>query len=175
MTPNELYLAVRAWFVLAARVTALGAAEIIQADQAGPRPTPPYATIKVNTFDQMIGHDEEIVNASAQLVTRGNRRATVSVNTFGEDAAAWLSRSVALLRHRSVKAILATQNVAVVPIGGANNLTHQVGDRMEPRFQRDFSIYYGQVSDPEQLLELATVQAEQSFSGELTITDTIPL
>ena len=169
MTSDDLYLAVRAWLVFAASSVPLTSAQIIRADQSGPRPPLPYMTVRVNLHDERVGHDEEIVNANAQLVTRGNRRGTISLNAFGDGAEAWLGRALAVLRHEAVKALIPT--VAIVPNGGALNLTQVVDDRMEPRWQRDFWVHYASVSDPEQLVELGEVQTENEFG--LTHNETI--
>ncbi|MEN0065938.1 MAG: hypothetical protein AAGA48_27605 [Myxococcota bacterium] len=163
-----LFAVLRTWLKAAATAAGLTDAQIILANQDGPRPPLPYATVNVLTYDAKLGEDETWVDASdpPQLRQRGVRTGTLSVQTFGRGAATWLRRAVGRLRHPSVLAVTTEAGVTVEPTGGLQNLTNLVDTSMEPRFQRDFSVLYRTVSDPETAIELDTVEVD-STSGPL--------
>lgn len=149
----------RTWLKAAGAAAGLTDAQVIVADQNGPRPPLPYATVRVTSYDLRQGSDEEFVDASdpPQFRQRGVRTGSVSVNVFGRAGSTWLRRAVGRLRHPSIKRAIDALGLTIEPLSGLNNLTSLRDTSMEPRFQRDFSVLYRTISDAEAVVELETV------------------
>lgn len=168
-TRSDLEDAIRSWLVAAGASGGIATPDerVIMADQDGVRPDLPYAVVRVNSYDDQVAEDEDIVDdaATPTYTGRGQRTASVSVNAFGAGAEAWLERAVSLLGAPSVRAILDTAEIAVRVDGPINNLSGLLDDGTQLRFQRDFAVDYELVSDSETMTELGTVEHADTWSS----------
>jgi hypothetical protein len=178
-TLEEIIQAVRAWHKLALGLTD---AQIIPADDKGPRPTPPYLTVKVTTPGIDIGTAERldgVDGGSPTLTIRQLRRAVVSVQGFGDDAIEWLDYAGLALDLPDVYDLLAAAGLTVDTLGEARNLSGFVDTEIEPRYLREYSITYKVATDPAVLVPCSQVQIdvtqESPNPGDLDVSITIDI
>lgn len=173
MSLRELILqGLLAWVQIGAvapSATALTDAQVIFADQSGPRPPRPYLMLKLTVYDVPEGEDEELDDLDGggnpiRTVT-GERSGTVSVHGFGEAAEGWLETLGGSLRRAADRALIEAAGLTIVQFGGVQDLTARRDASMEPHFLREFRLAYRFVGDPETLIELANVEVDLDTTG----------
>ncbi|NOT72457.1 MAG: hypothetical protein HOP09_14645 [Hyphomicrobium sp.] len=183
MTRAEIATAVRNWLVASGVAGGIPSpdARVIFADQTGPRPPKPYATVKVTTAGAELRHVEAWTDTSVVTPTwraRTDQRAMVSVNAFGEGAEEWLRRAALMLYAPSIKQQNTAAGVAIWLEGSVRDLSSAVSDRFEARYQADFRVDYVQTESvtSEAGVPLAVVEHTDTYLGgspdDLVVTNT---
>lgn len=157
-------------------------AQVIPADDKGPRPPLPYLTVKITTAGGSSGyHPEDIpgcdgVTGDPTTKGRASYVATASVQGFGATAAGWLDELPLRLRRPAVLDTLAT--VAVRPLGGVVDVSALLDTEIEHRYALDLEVAYAVEDDPVSLTEALTVETEYTGEsdtpGDLTVTIITP-
>jgi hypothetical protein len=164
-TRSTVLAAVRGWFLAAGKSGGLTNAQVILGDSEGLRPAPPFAELRVIVYRGTgVGDPERVAKATGDTVThyvRTAHRDTVSINVYGTGAEEWLARAVDFLDQPSTRASLRTAGVDIEPLGGMNNLSGVLDDRMEWRFQQDFEVTYLSLSDGQTVTELDVVSVAE--------------
>lgn len=171
MTTRETILqTVRAWFKTALSLTD---AQIIPADDKGPRPPLPYLTVKVTTADIAVGFDEQVreLNPATDVPTvrgRGHRSGTVSVQGYGSITSGWLEVATLRLQRDTIQRLLCDAGITVIPPGGGvSDLSALVDTEIEPRYLREFEIGYSVIdTDAEDLIEAARVEYDVTLEDQ---------
>lgn len=124
-TTERILQATRAWLKLAATSAGLTNAQVIVADEPGPRPTGPYLTVKITAADVPVGTDyklELLGDVVTVAVEDGGGPYEVSVNgtiySAAGDTAAEVATALAALINEEDE-LLATASGATLTIGGA--------------------------------------------------------
>lgn len=146
-TEDAIYQAALDWLKAA---NGLADDEVIRSDQHAPRPELPYATVKVTTYDQQVGTDEQIrgENGSKSTVKlRGLRRGQLSVQTFG-GVGGWIEQARQYLQLPPVRSALHQGGIDFRPQSAIQEVGKVVDPSYEPRHQADFQVVY-QVESPE--------------------------
>lgn len=179
MTIRESILqGVRTWLKAAATLTD---AQVIPADDVGPRPAMPYLTVKVLSADLQVGEDDpwpHLVLGVPKLTVRGNRSGSVSVQSFGAAAEEWLATARLSLRLPAIQEVLRAAGLTIVPDGAARDITAVRDTRAEPRFVWDLAIQYVVTSAAATETEATSVVLTEiidSAPSDLTQTRTLPL
>lgn len=175
MTVREAVLqACREWLkagAVAPTATPLTDAQVIPADDKGPRPPLPYLTVKVTTPGTVVGAVDEQLRAvdggsgDPTVAVRGARRATVSVNAFGDLAAEWVSEATLALQRPSILAALTVAGITVDAFGGPVDLATVLDTEIEARVLREFEVLYSLTSDPEDVIEGLSVVLDYNAEG----------
>lgn len=168
---EDLLQAVRTWFKANAAASALTDAQVIVADPSGAsvRPGLPYVTVKVLSYDTIIGQDEVLHGASGSNPTaqvRGGRRFTVSIQGFGEAAADWLDCAALSLSREDVAQDLADAGLSLMPMAGSTNDADLLDTAFEPRSIREFEGEYQLTGDTATLIPLTSVEITQTQSAD---------
>lgn len=173
---DSIIQACREWLKLAATGAGLTDAQVIVADDPGVRPVPPFATVRVVVFDNPVGTDFEHFDDSDPplLHISGGRQDTVSIQTFGIGAAAWLQEASLGLRKQAVRDQLTAAGFDIEPLGGMQNLTAVLDTDFEERFQRDYLVSYRVHATTEARTEGVQFQVEVEADGTPLTTLTIP-
>lgn len=175
-TRDDLLDALIAWFkvgAVAPTATALTDQQVIKA-RGGPRPSKPYATIELITFDIERGSDDEVPGLGAGpgfLPTqqiRGERSASASIQTFGSEGAGWLAMAALRLRHESILTLLKASGITINTDGGSTNLSALLDTGFEDRFVRQFEIVYMDETAPEAMTEATNTETVVTFEGQLS-------
>lgn len=153
---GDILQAVRGWLQASSSLTD---AQVIPADDRGPRPALPYVTVKVTTADVQVGEDEArygLDDDDVPTVTvHGTRRGTVSIQGFGAASEEWLATARLALRLPTVQAVLNAAGLTVVPMGAPRDISAMLDTGIAARFAWDLEVLYGVSSDPEQETEAA--------------------
>lgn len=165
MTNREaITQAVREWYKSA---LALTDAQIIPADDKGPRPPLPYLTVKVIVADIPTATDEPIremtdITEIPTIRMRGQRSGTVSVQGFGADSYGWIEVATLRLGYDTIQRALCDAGLTVINRGGGiTDLSALIDTEIEPRFLREYEIGYSVIdTDAEELIEAASVQID---------------
>lgn len=170
---GDLLQAVRAW-LKAAQATPLTDAQVILADENEARPPLPYLAVRLIAYDIKVGDDERRTGLDGGGLPvasiRGQRRATCTVQAFGDTATDWVTEAVISLRQESIRAILFASGVAVTPLNGQSNITAVLADQSELRATQDFDLAYTYESTESGEIELATVVFTNEFDDRTQIT-----
>ena len=165
--------AIRQWFIsaLTPEVFDGTSTNIIFANDNGPRPALPYITVLVTVADIPKGTDERVseTNGSGNPTIRakGDRFGTVSINAFGRDSSGWIEVATLRLEYDSIKDALTAAGLTVTTLGGGvTDLSTLLGDKIEPRYQRDFEFGYAVIDQEAEELTLAA-----NFETGLTLPD----
>lgn len=119
---------------------------VVDADQAAPHPTYPYATIKVHSIMSIGDDDDRGVDEDTNLTLMGGQRqATVDVNYYGEKHMERLMAARSSLKKMSVlDSLRAAAGVAIGSRGMVQNLTELMETDYELRSFFDFTIYFSE-------------------------------
>lgn len=160
MTIEQVLQAVRTWLKdINTTGTALTNAQVVPANPGAggaARPAMPY--LVVNILDERNVGDEARVStvggdvAQPTWSVKGQRRATCSVNGYGDGAVDWLRKAVIRLRHPNVQTLLTAQGISVRPLGAPRNLTALRDSSFEARWMQEFEIGYNWTSAVETAL-----------------------
>lgn len=176
---------IRAWIVIAGYRNGIDDADakVIIADQDGPKPRPPYISIRLDRFDEEVHTDETLQGIDPSdgegrlFRARGLRTGVASITAFGRSAEYWLERSALMLNSPSVRALLNERNIALRRISPVVNLSRTLDDRTEARFMQDFRVDYERESsetETEELVELELVEHEDDY-GERVLVEEVDL
>lgn len=148
---GDILQAVRGWLKAASSLTD---AQVIPADDKGPRPALPYLTVKVTVADLQVGEDEAryaLDEDDVPTVTvYGTRRGTVSVQGFGSASEEWLATARLGLRLPTVQAVLNAAGLTIVPTGAPRDIAGLLDTGIESRVVWDLEVLYGVSSAAEQ-------------------------
>lgn len=118
--------------------------DVLVEDDTGPV-DPPYLTVKLTTVDQRIGHDEEHRGedgTDATVQFKGHRQAVCRVRGFGDIAGDWIEEAAISLREPSLRGQLRQAGIRIDPRGPLQDTSQLLDTDIEPRFERDFTVYY---------------------------------
>jgi len=121
------------------------AATVIFADQNSPRPSDPYAVIRIGTISQL-GQDElrEIDPDTLLATTGGQRRATISVDYFGSNALENIMKASNSLEKWSLVDTFNTAGIAFIEKNDIQNLTAMLETKYQQRANFDFFIGFAE-------------------------------
>jgi len=174
-TRDDILEAVRAWFVLAipaitnTPATPDAPNQIIRADDKGPRPTPPYLTVKVSDADGTVGVDEtqhaidpgDPTGPSLWKV-KGERFATIDLVGFSAagttTAAGWLEDAVLRLQRPDVSATIDAAGLSVITQGSTVDVSSNLDTQIERRHLRTLEVRYAVRDSGPGLPELETAE-----------------
>lgn len=141
----------------------------IFADQAAPRPKPPFLTVRLLSVVP-VGQDEiREIDPDTNIATiGGQRRLAVSVNAYGSGATDYLAQALASLNKVTVQEYLRAAGLAVCRIGTSQNLTAMLETEYEERVQADVTFNLAEnVEDDLGIIE------KVEYEGDLTNGSTI--
>lgn len=166
ITRAQIETAMRTWLVDALG----GGVTVIFADQAAPRPDPPYATCKV-MGPRSVGHDDRrAIDDDGLQDMVGDRVITVSVQVFGDGAVDNARTAANALNKEAARAKLAT--VGIAPRGGSaiNELTAllEVGAEERAQFDAQFG-FADEYTDDVGLIERVEGEGTIDAPAEHTI------
>jgi len=181
MNTEAILQAVRAWFQVAATHPGpqLELAQVLLAEEEGPRPPLPYATVLLSTPEIQIGVDELIHrqvpsdDTAVEYQVRGIREAIVEVQTFGPTALDWVRNAGGVHLLPTVDALLRSLGLVVVNIGQVRNITRFLDTGQEQRYAREMVIRYEFLSGIESAAAVASIQIAQT-PPDMTYTVQIP-
>jgi hypothetical protein len=174
---GDILQAVRGWLKAASSLTD---AQVIPADDIGPRPALPYLTVKVVVADLPVGEDETRYALNGDddptVTVHGTRRGTVSVQGYGAAAEEWLVTARLALRLPTIQATLNTAGLTVVPIGAPRDVAVVLDTSFEARVVWDLEVLYDVSSAAEEEIAAAIATVTSVLSpGALTTTSTLDL
>lgn len=120
------------------------ASKVVPADRGpvkGSRPDLPFLMLNIVSFGRIVGTDER-ANLAAGRRVKGERRGTLSFIGYGGETSDWLEML-------GLNIDLAPDPLSVVAISQINDVSIQTGTSIEYRFNRDFPIAYGVLTDPD--------------------------
>lgn len=118
-------------------------AKIVHAKQDGPTPREPYIVINAWLASRRLGRDEQRLDENAPGVIQhaGNRRLTVSINTYGAGA---IELAETIAERITTEAIaeenLAPAGLAILDATEVRNLTTKLETRHQERGQLDLIV-----------------------------------
>lgn len=126
-------------------VTVIDADQNNQADDSdplrtAPRPDYPYATLKLNTVIPTSWDETRRTDAEGITAMGGQRRATVTVNFYGENPMDEMAKAVNALDRETMTDFFRASGIAVWVKNSSQNLTGMLETRNEPRAFFDFLI-----------------------------------
>ncbi len=112
-------------------------------------------------------------------LVHGDRRASVSINSYGLGGEAWLSTAVRRLRSASVLAQNDTDGITITPIGGLTDLSTVIVGAFEVRHLLEVELAYGFASDGETSIACGVIEvaytSERFADDPAAFTTTISL
>lgn len=174
MTREQLIQAVRA-IVIA--TTGLAAAQVIPAQDKGPRPTGLYATVRVQSMSRGFGHDartySDVEDDAGDIVVDivGQRSATVVIAAYGDGAADALDLVQRAQRLLAVREdILDDLGIALTEIGSVVDVSALRGDVIEQQANLTLTVRYAvEYTDAVAPVETITATGAGDLSG-MTLT-----
>jgi len=153
---------------------ALSNAQIIMADDDGPRPPLPYLDVRPESVDigrltasdsvQWTCPDPDTV---AQTV-HGLRTALVSVRGYGDQAPRWLSAGSAVWQVDDILAALVSDGIHVVDVSPTRNISIVLDTQTERRWEQTWEVMYVATSDPVEAPALESVCLDLELSSTTT-------
>ena len=187
-TKGQIEDAVQQWLAASAADGGAPSSDIRSADQGSVQSLRPSASIRVESYDDVVGTDEVLqsthpTTGDPLYVVRGWRTATVVVTTAGAGAEGWIRRACARLSLPSVRLQLQDLGFDIEPISPILNFSGVERTHPEERAQREFRVSYVQTStldEADPLTELGTVEAALELQDDdgapvLAETETITL
>lgn len=176
---GDILQAVRGWLKNAASLTD---AQVIPADDRGPRPPLPYLTVKVLVADLQVGEDETRYGLDDDddptVTVHGTRRGTLSIQGFGAASEEWLVTARLALRLPATQAVLNAAGLTIVPMGAPRDISALLDTGIASRVVWDLEILYGVASaaSQETVAAIATVTSVMDGNpSDLTTVTTIDL
>ena len=111
-------------------------ATVIWENQAEARPPKPYCSLLFITGATRLGHDSEFVEGE-KVKLKGMREMILSVNYFGTNAIAELSKVQTAFGFPSAREMLLRDNIVFVEETGMRDLSALMENRFESRAQMD--------------------------------------
>ena len=144
---DQILQGVRAWFKAALNLTN---AQIIPADDKGPRPPLPYLTVRVSAGDTPTSVDEhrhaDDGAGGVQWRTRGERSAVVDVQGYdiagATTTAGWIEDAALRITRPDVAAVLDAAGLSVVDRGSTVDVSALLDSQIERRHLRTFELGY---------------------------------
>lgn len=156
-------------------VTGYSEDNVVLAFGGGPVPISAYATIgRLNprSVGTSFFTNRERVDGNCETEWTQPVVALVPINIYADNGGAMLARLGMSLGHFEYRNILNGGGVTVCAASGVRDLT-SIGDvDVEPRFQRDFEVYYSQSleeTDPEVQIIAITGTVVDDKTGEQTV------
>lgn len=150
---------VRGWLKMAATLTD---AQVIPADDVGPRPPLPYLTVRVIAPDLPVGEDEVVWALDEDdlptATVHGTRRATISVQGFGAGVEEWLSVARLALSSDAGIAQLNAAGINLIPSGSPRDISRLLETAIEYRVIWDLEAIFNLSSAPESLVAALTAE-----------------
>jgi hypothetical protein len=186
---DEILEGVRAWFIAAIPeitnepATAAAPNQIIPEDSKGPRPAPPYLTVKVSAADTPDGVDEhrhaDDGVGGVEWRSKGERGAVVDVQGFdthgATTTAGWIEDAVLRLTRPDVAAVLDAAGLSVVNRGSTLDVSALLDTEIERRHLRSFELRYAVRDAAAAGVELETVEAVFEFRHRDGDPDPLPV
>jgi hypothetical protein len=119
------------------------------------------ATELAELADEIDGVEAWAETAAAEWV-RGYRRATVSIQAFGDQAASWVEDAILALSTDAIQLELETLGVTI-EAEGSTDLSGLVDTSIEARVVRELDVTYDLRSTPVLVDEVATVATHLTF------------
>jgi hypothetical protein len=148
-------------------------ATVIWENQAEARPPKPYCSLLFITGTTRLGHDSEFVEGE-KVKVKGMREMILSVNYFGTNAMAELSRVQTALGFPTAREMLLKDNIVFVTESGMRDLSALMENRFESRAQMDVRI---RITDSDIDLDstiVETVQLENDIDNSVVTLDITP-
>lgn len=144
--------------------------QVIVAYSKIPKQQKPFLLVSLTSFDNPIGQDEDkyLVNQDNFLThsTKGVRSALVAINGFGEGSAQWLSIAATSIRREKIQRFLRERKLNVNSFGALVDMTQLVNEEYEVRFLREFSLTYGMISEPEDVIAARRLTIDVETDGD---------
>jgi hypothetical protein len=140
---------------------------VIKANQAAPRPARPYASLNfLNPALRLGGQDQQEMNeATDEVVTSGMRSAVASINIFGENAIDTLARVRDSLDRPDVIEQFSEVDVAVIDDSAIRDLTALQETIYEERGQLDLTVAFVSESEVD-VSTIEKVEIETEIGGQ---------
>lgn len=137
---------------------------VIFADQNGPRPSFPYAVIRISDVVKT-SHDEIRQITPVGIYEVGSeRRATIAVNYFGANPIQEISKAYNCLGREEINQLFIASNIALIDKNPIQNLTAVLETEFEPHSYFDFFLgFTDNVEDDLGIVE--SVQTTGTYRG----------
>jgi hypothetical protein len=113
--------------------------QVIYADQNGPRPSFPYAVLRLSDFVKTSKDEIRQINPARGIYeVGGERRLTAAVDYFGNNPIQEITKAYNSLEKRDIVELLITANLAVIDKNPIQNLTAVLETEYEPHSFFDF-------------------------------------
>jgi hypothetical protein len=129
-------------------------------------------TLATSTVDARLSLAED---ETPVVGTGGIRSASLSVQGFGEEAAAWLERATLRLRTPAVRTLLDAAGLSVVASGGMTDLATFLDTSIEARVLREYVIAYAVRTDPVTVTPAETAAVALTLDRELGAPDALDI
>lgn len=163
MAIPDVKQALRAWLMAA---TGLPGDRVIFANQNGPRPATPFATLNPRLSLARVGaYDEERATDDPDTTERcGLRRLTVSINLYGTDALTRIEDALDGLEMQANWDALKVAGLSFIEHTEARDLTAMLETQFETRAQADVYFYVAS-SRLDEVSHIATVEGVGDVNG----------
>lgn len=142
-------------------------------ERTAPRPPYPYATLQVDTVLQHSWDETRRTDAEGITSMGGQRRATVSVNYYGDDPMDQIAAAISAMDKETVTDLFRAAGISVWQKNPGQNLTGLLETRNEPRASFDFFIGFAEnYEDDTGLIETVedlTGQVDGETVGPITV------
>lgn len=115
---------------------------VIKANQKGPRPARPYASLNFINPSDALGDVQWSINGDKTVSSEGMYKAVASINVFGENAVDTLAKLRNSLDRPDVVELFAAANVTHLDSGQVNDLTALQETAYEERGQLDLTVAF---------------------------------
>lgn len=173
-TPEYVIQACREWLKLAGATTALTDAQVIPADDKGPRPPLPYLTVKLTASDVAVGEDEPVTWLGDQLTVATAAAGTVYTVTVNDEVVTYTR--LAGQSNTQVAAGLAAAINAAVDLVHAENVAAVVwlaaltGELVTTEADANLTLAADSVAVAGLLAQRSASLSVQSFDGATPLT-----
>ena len=160
MNRQELY---RAMHDVLTDALSLGQGVVIPDRDDGPRPTTDHLVVAITVHDLRVGEDELLGRDNAgtpEWRVEGERRGTVTVTAYGEDASGWLDTFVLGLPLPATQDALETAGIALHATGGTRDLSRVRGTGWERILAREFRAAWKVTSETEEAITVGRIDID---------------
>ena len=131
-------------------VTGFDANHVLWADQDAPRPTLPYALLKILTFVKVGMDENRLRDDDVEVDIVGQREMTISLNTLGVSAFENMAALQNSLCLDAVRELFNAANLAYASDTGPTDISQLLETVIEPRAQMDIVFHHAQVTTEDQ-------------------------
>lgn len=137
---------------------------VIFADQNAPRPSFPYATVRISDIVKTSHDENRQITPAGIYEVGGERRATIAVNYFGENPVQEILKAYNCLGREEINKLFIAANIALIDKNPVQNLTDVLETEYEPHSYFDFFLALSDnVEDDLGLIE--SVQTTGTYRG----------